>query len=383
MKHWLNIFTFLIGAVFIKFFLADKILGHNYSNWLVIFTIFIIFFIGVTIVFNRTTNIIEETTVTLKDRTGLAGGFIQSFGTAFPDMILGIVAALMSLSLRDSDYSRAINFAIIAAATTFGSNIYNIIHATWCIWRQNISNKINKAVLMVPGLTWTGKLKPINEHTEKPHAKEIDRAVLLMVMLTIITTVAALSMVLFGKIKINPDGVSGDLYQLKQPLGLFLLMLCIAILYLFRKSQKIDKTEKEDASPYDRLPNWRIWLDLILAGIGILFAAESMVKAMESFSNITNLPYVITGIAAGIIGCLGEMMVVHNFTVHPHGRIGDAIVGVAMDNIVTTLGASIVALLGGVFLGGNSLIVIFIVILSSNTFLIYQLYQLRQSLITN
>ena len=101
---------------------------------------------------------------------------------------------------------------------------------------------------------------------------------------------------------------------------------------------------------------------------------------MEVFSDLTHLPFVLTGILAGIIGCFGEMLVVHNFSVNPKGRIGDAIVGVAMDNIVTTLGASIVAVMGGIFLGGNSLIIIFMVILAGNTVLIQQISRLKNSL---
>ncbi|MEK7066499.1 MAG: hypothetical protein AAB965_02950, partial [Patescibacteria group bacterium] len=126
---------------------------------------------------------------------------------------------------------------------------------------------------------------------------------------------------------------------------------------------------------------WRIWLDLVLSGGAILFTAESMVKAMEVFSHLTHIPFVVTGIMAGLIGCFGEMIVVHNFSVNPKGgRIGDAIVGVAMDNIVTTLGASIVAIMGGIFLGGNSLILIFIIILAVNTLLIEQISKFKNSL---
>ena len=43
-----------------------------------------------------------------------------------------------------------------------------------------------------------------------------------------------------------------------------------------------------------------------------------------------------------------------------------------MDNIVTTAGAAIVAMMGGIFLGGSSLIVIFVLILGMNTVLIGQ-----------
>lgn len=99
------------------------------------------FFIGIGYIFRGTSKVIEETTDVLKDRTKLAGGFLQAFGTAFPDMVIGIVAAFISLQVRDSDYVRAINLAIIAASTTFGSNIYNIVHATWCVYRQNLADK--------------------------------------------------------------------------------------------------------------------------------------------------------------------------------------------------------------------------------------------------
>jgi len=75
--------------------------------------------------------------------------------------------------------------------------------------------------------------------------------------------------------------------------------------------------------------------------------------------------------------CLGEIIVVHNFSVNPSGRIGDAIVGVAMDNIVTITGASIVAIMGGIFLGGSSIIMIFVLILCLNTVLIWQISDLK------
>jgi mannose/fructose/N-acetylgalactosamine-specific phosphotransferase system component IID len=71
------------------------------------------------------------------------------------------------------------------------------------------------------------------------------------------------------------------------------------------------------------------------------------------------------------------MLVIHNYTIHPKGRIGDALVGVAMDNIVTTLGASIVALMGGIFLGGNALILIFVIILTLNSVLLWQISRLK------
>lgn len=120
-----------------------------------------------------------------------------------------------------------------------------------------------------------------------------------------------------------------------------------------------------------------IFLHLLFSGVAIWLAAETMVNVVKVFSDITGLPFVVTGILAGVIGCMGEMIVIHNFTINPKGRLGDAIVGVAMDNIVTTIGASLVAVMGGIFLGGNALILIFVVILMLNTMLIWQISKLK------
>jgi hypothetical protein len=48
-----------------------------------------------------------------------------------------------------------------------------------------------------------------------------------------------------------------------------------------------------------------------------------------------------------------------------------------MDNTMTVIGASIVAMLGGVFLGSNSLIIIFILIMLCNTLLMWQVSELK------
>jgi hypothetical protein len=157
----------------------------------------------------------------------------------------------------------------------------------------------------------------------------------------------------------------------------------VGTLYYYRKSERPESLNEEiieEEKYYAKQKTIRIWIDLILAGVAILFAAESMVRAMEVFAHLTHLSFVLTGILAGIIGCFGEMLVVHNFSVNPKGRIGDAIVGVAMDNIVTTLGASIVAIMGGIFLGGNSLIIIFMIILAGNTLLIQQISRLKNAI---
>ncbi len=376
-----NILLYIVLAVFLRYAMV-RVMGEEVLI-LKIIAIVVIFVIGIGFVFRGTANIIEETTEVLKDRTGLAGGFLQSFGTAFPDMIIGVTAAVLSLSVRESDLGRSINLAIIAAAATFGSNIYNIVHAGWCLYRQNLSNTLGKAVLMFPPFKIGGKLTPLDQHSAKPSKREMDNAVDILSVLTLLTAVVAIFMVIFGQVKSLGGVIAGDVYELTRPVGFLLFVLCVATLYYFRKDERPESLEKEiiaEEKYYAKQKTIRIWLDLVLSGIAILFAAESMVRAMEVFAHLTHLPFVATGILAGIIGCFGEMLVVHNFSVNPKGRIGDAIVGVAMDNIVTTLGASIVAVMGGIFLGGNSLIVIFMIILAGNTVLIQQISRLKNSI---
>ncbi|MFA7170447.1 MAG: hypothetical protein WC180_00485 [Candidatus Paceibacterota bacterium] len=379
----LKIFSFLLLALVVRFFVVDRILLETDSLWMQAVAIGVIFAIGIGYIFRGTAKVIEETTDVLKDRTGLAGGFLQALGTAFPDMIIGVMAAIVSLQVRDSDYARAINLAIIAAASTFGSNIYNIIHAAWCVSRQNLANKIDKSVMMFPGFKSGGNVRPLREHTTKPSAVEIDNAISILTALTLLTAFVAVTMVLFGQVKDASLETSGELYQLIKPVGVVLFVLCAYILYYFRKNERpesLDKNVIKAKRYYSDLSTSRIWLDLLLSGAAILLTAEGMVRAIEIFSDLTNTPFVITGILAGLIGCFGEMMVVHNFSINPNGRISDAISGVAMDNIVTTLGASIVAIMGGIFLGGNALILIFIIILASNTVLVEQITKLRNKL---
>lgn len=382
-NQFLKIVFFIAVAVGFRFLIVDRILLRTDVWWLQALALILIFGVGIGFVFRGTAKVIEETTDVLKDRTKLAGGLLQAFGTAFPDMVIGIVAALISLQVRDTDYVRAINLAIIAASTTFGSNIYNILHGAWCIYRQNLANLKNRAVLMFPFIKAGGSLKPLAEHDPKPAVEEMDGAIRVLTVLTLLTAFVAISMVLFGQVKGVGEKISGDLYQLIKPVGIVLFILCVGTIYYFRKSRRPASPIAEiiaEEQYYDKQATWRIWFALVLSGVAILFAAESMVKAMEVFSHLTHIPFVITGIMAGLIGCLGEIIVVHNFSVNPKGRIGDAIVGVSMDNIVTTLGASVVAIMGGIFLGGNSLILIFIIILTANTLLIEQISQLKNSL---
>ncbi len=378
-----QIVLFVVLALVLRFWLVGEILLGTESRAVQLAAIAGVFGVGILYIFRGTAKVIEETTDVLKDRTGLAGGFLQALGTAFPDMIIGVMAALVSLQVRDSDYARAINLAVIAAASTFGSNIYNIIHAAWCVGRQNLANRRDAAVLMFPGLGFAGKVRPLREHNVKPSAREIDNAIRILTALTLLTSFVAVSMVLFGQVEETGLGQSGDLYQLVQPIGFVLFLLCAYVLYAFRKNERpapLDQETIRAEKYYEKRSTGRIWLDLLLSGLAILLMAEAMVRAIEIFAEITGLPFVLTGILAGLIGCFGEMMVVHNFSINPNGRISDAIGGVAMDNIVTTLGAAIVAIMGGIFLGGNALILIFIIILAGNTVLVEQITQLRNKL---
>lgn len=377
----ISISSYIVMAFFLRYAMVGLLASG--SAMFKIFSILTIFIIGILVVFRGTAKVIEETTDVLKDRTGLAGGFLQSLGTAFPDMIIGVTAAILSLSFRESDLGRSINLAIIAAAATFGSNIYNIVHAVWCVYRQNLSNFRDKAILMFPPFKIGGSLKPVGSHSVLPSKREMDVAIDILAILTLLTAFVAVSMVFFGQTKASGGEVTGDIYELVRPVGVVLFLLCVGTLYYFRNSERPESPIEEVAEEeryYAGQKSIRIWADLILSGVAILFAAESMVRAMEVFAEMTHLPFVLTGILAGIIGCFGEMLVVHNFSINPKGRIGDAIVGVAMDNIVTTLGASIVAVMGGIFLGGNSLIIIFMVILAGNTVLIQQISRLKNSL---
>ena len=378
-NRFVHIAILIITALFLRFYLAG-FLEEDTVFWLRVTSIILILGIGVLFVLRKIAEVIEETTEALSKKTKLASGLLQSLGTAFPDMVLGVMAAIISLRLVNEDYGMAINFAIIAAATTFGSNIYNIAHAAWCVFRQNVANKKEKPVLMMPGVKGLGMVIPMKDHKTKPSLAEIDGSANVLNILTILTAIVAISMVIFGKIEQVPSNIKGDLYQLIKPVGLVILLLCIFIMYYFRKTKRgdilIEEVEKEEKY-YVKKPVWVTLVALLSSGIAILFAAESMVMAIETVSSITGLPFVIAGVLAGVIGCMGEMIVVHNFTVNPKGRIGDALVGVAMDNIVTTMGASIVALMGGIFLGGNALILIFVIILSLNSVLLWQILGLK------
>ncbi len=375
----LYFFVLLLSAAGLLRFVLTPLL--NKDNIVIqIGSLIVIFLIGAFFLLRVSAKIIEETTEVLSERTKLAGGLLQSLGTAFPDLILGIVAAIVSVNLRSTDYFRAISYAIIAASTTFGSNIYNIAHAAWCMYRQNKANRDNTSISMFPGIPAGGRVIPFNNHLIKPQLSEFDTAIQILMALTLLTSAVAISMVLFGKVPIEGLQYKEDLYQLIRPIGIVIFLLSGYILYLFRKTHRKESAIKDIAQAeqyYRKKSTGIILIHLLLSGVIILLTAESMIHAIETLSHITHIPPVITGAFAGLIGCLGEILVIHNYTVHPKGRIGDALIGVGMDNIVTTAGAAIVAMMGGIFLGGSSLIVIFVLILGMNTILIGQISQMK------
>ncbi len=364
----------LLSAVALKYGLTH-FLTSDYSSFIRIPTALFILIFGAIYPLTKSAEIIEGATDVLSKKTGLAAGLLQSLGTAFPDMILGVTAAIISLSYVKNDPERAISFAMIAAATTFGSNIYNIGHSIWCISRQNLADRLGSQILMFPKIKRGGNIIPLKKHKKLPTIIQINTGINLLTILTLLTAGVALLMVAFGQ-------VGPNLYQLIRPAGVFLFLLTIYVLLKFRTSgDSLPETDlAEENTPISSLSLPLVWLSLIIAGVTIAFSAETMIKSLEVISVITGIPYVISGTLAGLVGCLGEMIVIHNYSIHQNGRLGDAVVGVAMDNIVTIMGASIVAIMGGIFLGGTSLIVLFILILTLNTVLIKELGILKSTL---
>jgi len=124
MKRYFSLAYLLAAAIIIRFLLLPA-LESSENKFVVIFLGIAILVAGTIFVLTKAADVIEETTEILSERTKLAGGLLQSLGTAFPDMVLGIIAAILSVRYRTTDISRSINYALIASATTFGSNIYN------------------------------------------------------------------------------------------------------------------------------------------------------------------------------------------------------------------------------------------------------------------
>ena len=362
-------------ALLLKFGLTPLLSTHDSYATIVAISIL---GLGAIYALPKSAGLIESATEILSQKTGLAAGLLQSLGTAFPDMILGVTAAILSLQLLATDHDRAINLAIVAAATTFGSNIYNIGHAAWCIWRQNKADMIGKKILMFPFIKQGGMLSPLKFHRRKPSILEIDTATRLLTILTLLTSSVALAMVAFGQ-------VTTTLYQLVRPAGIILFLSTAFVLYYYRSSvaHNAEADEAAATSPLTINSSTLTTISLIVAGVTIAITAESMIHSLELIGELTHIPYVVMGTLAGIVGCLGEMLVIHNYSIHSNGRLGDALIGVAMDNIVTILGASLVAIMGGIFLGGTSLITLFVVILTLNTILIDQINRLKTNILSN
>jgi len=91
-NQFFRIVIYIALALGLRFLVVDRILEGAETRWLQAAAIALIFGIGIGYVFRGTAKVIEETTDVLKDRTKLAGGLLQAFGTAFPDMVIGVVA---------------------------------------------------------------------------------------------------------------------------------------------------------------------------------------------------------------------------------------------------------------------------------------------------
>ena len=102
-NKFFRIVAYAAAAFFLRFLIVDRILEGTEFWWLQAIAIIVVFGAGIGYVFRGTAKVIEETTDVLKDRTKLAGGFLQAFGTAFPDMVIGVVAAFISLQVRSTD----------------------------------------------------------------------------------------------------------------------------------------------------------------------------------------------------------------------------------------------------------------------------------------
>jgi Ca2+/Na+ antiporter len=224
-------------------------------------------------------------------------------------------------------------------------------------------------------------LKPLSTHKLKPATIEINAAMEILVYLAFLTLVVASGMVLFGRV--SDDTIlnlfNTDLYQLSKPIAAIVLILSIVIIYVFRKAHAKEEKEGEE-NYYFHKSQLRIWFDLLMSGFIILLAAESLVESIAKLSELTGIPYVATGIATALVGCLGEMIVIHNFSINPKGRLADALTGVAMDNVVTIIGASLIAILGGIFLGSDALIIIFVLVMFSKILLMHEVAELKDNL---
>jgi len=342
---------------------------HHPNPILAFASIFAAFLVGMVCIL-KTAPSIGLAAQALKGRTRLAPGLLQAVGTAVPDMVIGVLAAILSLKVLQSDPAKSIHLAMIAGSTTLASNIYNIAYAAWCLWRQNTADRLGRHVLMIPGWKNTGVLTPMSVKHRKPSKAEIDAGISLLTALSVVTALCALSLVIAGKNTGASVELSVDIYRLGRWPAVIILVLCAYLLFAFRKAHgpSLSQTDSERV----KIANWKVWLSLLAGGCVLVFSAQAVIAAILESATRASIPVTVAGSVAALIGCLGEMAVIHDFSVHPHGNVMDAVTGVAMDNFVTLIGACSIALLGGIYLGGAEAILIFVCILMANTLLIFQ-----------
>ncbi len=325
----------------------------------------------------KTAKTIGAVSQSLKYQTGIAAGVLQAIGTALPDMAIGILAAILSVREASGDYYRSIQYGMVAGSTTLGSNIYNILFASWCVWRQDKSDRVKREVLMFPLIKKWGRLTPLSQQELKPTLREISSSLTLLLILSAITALVAISVVFSGIIESSPELFQQDIYKFDKGMALFILMACLFLIYEFRKAQSSsnvkEKTNLEDTGN----SVIRNWFFLLVATFILFISAYMVIEAITRISELTNIPIEVLGMATALVGCLGEMTVIYDFSIHQSGTIIDAITGVTMDNFFTIVGTCLIALIGGIYLGSSTAIIIFICIMLANTVLIVQTAKLK------
>ncbi len=365
------LFVLVTTVALLSFFLTQ----YKHFIWIYI-ALMLQLFVGIYCIV-KTSKIIGAVSQSLKYQTGIAAGVLQAIGTALPDMAIGILAAILSVSEVSGDYYRSVQYGIVAGSTTLGSNIYNILFASWCVWRQDKSNRLKREVLMFPPIKKWGKLTPLSQQELRPSLKEISSSLTLLLILSAITAFVAISVVFSGTIENSSELFQQDIYKFNKGMALFILMACLFFIYEFRKAQLRgngkDKIDQEGTGS----SMFRNWFSLLVATVILFVSAYMVIEAITRISELTNIPIEVLGMATALVGCLGEMIVIYDFSVHQSGTIIDAITGVTMDNFLTIIGTCFIALIGGIYLGSSAAIIIFIFIMLANTVLIVQTAKLR------
>lgn len=348
------------------------------SNPLIVFvSMFSAFLLGIYLL-RETSKIIQNATAVLKDRTNIMGKLLQPSGAAFSNIIIGVVAAILSWMLTTSDPVKSVNLSILATTTIFGSFAYIIFFAVWCIYRQNVANRKGKIISVVPLTGIAGLIKPIKLHKTNPKMEDFDNIMQIIGYFSFIVSLVTLGIIGFGKIiRISlTTGFYEILLQLSKPFGIVILLVCLGIILKYNKNKP--KKEIYDVDNiYGTLPTSRMLMDLSISIVIITFAAEAIVRSISLFAQLTHTSYLIMGLITAFIACIGEISKIHNHTINPSGKIPESLVNIFINNIVAIMVVSFVTVLGGLFRGNITSLIIFMLILLANTLLTQQVHNLK------